>query len=459
MKHLKLILLSGFLFCNLADPLSEEDIVFRTLSQNTDLVVERLQIEKSALDLKDAHSPKYPTLNFSLSGNRTDSATLTSGSATVKQHIPGGGQITGSTQQGHSKPLNASSLYNRSFTASIEQPLLKGAWGADPVQYSIRVSSINENLLSLQNKQTILSQLSLARRHYWDLYEKKALLDISKKRTGQAKKILEAQKARYRIGEATVLDTLSAALEWSSAEQQLLGAQFQYESARSTLAAFLREDADSITITDSMNMEIPDLPQPQEFTKLAREYDPQMEIFNRMRELLSLHLKQEKNDLLPSLDVQASYSRSALDPKFFSSIAPHANKSIGLILSYDFPQTSTRSNIKRRELDLQIQKENEKQHKIDLETRLNELKRRWKLDKLQVEYARASSQLAQKQYEATMKGYELGTESRLSLIKAQNDLASAKSSYAQSLVQMKKLQIILEEITGTTFNRFGVQLK
>ncbi|MFP4014748.1 MAG: TolC family protein, partial [Chitinispirillaceae bacterium] len=219
------------------------------------------------------------------------------------------------------------------------------------------------------------------------------------------------------------------------------------------------EDADSISISDSVSLNFPDLPEPREFMDLARKYDPQLEIFSRMRDLLNMHLKQAKNELLPTVNVQASYSRSALDSRFFSSFTPQANKSIGLILSYDLPQTSNRSEIERRRLDLEIQGENEKQHKINLEHQLGELKRRWEQDKLQVEYAQASSELAQKQFDATMKGYELGTENRLSMEKAQNDLTAAQTSYAQSLVQLKKLQIIIDEITGATFNRFGVELK
>lgn len=459
MKHTALVLLSGIIFHAVCGLLSEEDVILKTLSQNSDLKIEQLKIRKGALDFKDAHSKKLPDFNLTLSGMRTDSASLASGSVTVRQHIPGGGQISGSAEQGRSERFPESGFYDRTFTASIEQPLLKGAWGADPVEYSIQVSSVNQTLLSLQNKQTILSQLSEARKHFWDLYEKKMLLDISQKRSDQAMEILAGQRARYRIGEASVLDTLSAALESAAAEQDLLRSQFEYESARSTLATFLNEDTDSISITDSVILDIPDLPEPQEFMKMAREFDPQLEIFGRMKELLNIQLKQARNELLPTVNVQASYSRSASDPKFFSSIAPQANKSIGLILNYDLPQTSNRSEIERRKLDLEIQEENQKQHRIDLEHQLSELKRRWKQDKLQVEFAHTSSELAQKQFQATLKGYELGTESRLSMIKAQNDLTAARTSYAQSLVQLKKLQIIIDEITGTTLNRFGVELK
>lgn len=454
-----MILLSGILLHTFSEPLSEKDIIMKALSQNSDLKIEQLRIRKGDLDLKDAHARKRPNLNFTLSGTTTDSASSASGSVTARQHIPGGGQISGSAQQGRSGNFSGSDIYDRAITARIEQPLLRGAWGADPVEHSVKVSSVNQTLLSLQSKQTILSRLSEARQHFWNLYERKMFLAISRKRSEQANDILTSQRARYRIGEASVLDTLSAALESAAAEQNLLRSQFEHESARSTLATFLNEDADSISISDSVSLNFPDLPEPREFMDLARKYDPQLEIFSRMRDLLNMHLKQAKNELLPTVNVQASYSRSALDSRFFSSFTPQANKSIGLILSYDLPQTSNRSEIERRRLDLEIQGENEKQHKINLEHQLGELKRRWEQDKLQVEYAQASSELAQKQFDATMKGYELGTENRLSMEKAQNDLTAAQTSYAQSLVQLKKLQIIIDEITGATFNRFGVELK
>ncbi len=460
MKKLTLLLFFCFAFISFGDPLSEQDIIVKALAQNAELKIEKLSIEKSLLDITDASSRRLPNLNVSLGGSLDDSTGNLTGSSTLSQHIPGGGTISARIAQSSLKIRSpGSDLYNNSISAEIEQPLLKGAWGADPVQNTIKITFLNHKLSSLRNRVTVLSKISEARQYFWDLYGKSSLLDIAAKRSEQAGQILASQRARFNVGEASVLDTLSAALEYSASQQDYLNAQFQHESSLSALAAFLGESPENITIPDSVDLVIPEIPDPDEFIETARKVDPQIEIFKHMKELLTVQLQQSRNALLPTLNLQASVSRDASGLDMLQQNISRTNSSIGLILSYDLPRTETQSNISRIKLDQEIQEISLKSHEANLDHQLRELQRRWKLDKMKIQYAQMSSDLAQKQFDATVKGYELGTESRLSLIKAQNDLASARNSYVVSLVELKRLQIIIDEITGVTFDRFGVELK
>jgi len=73
-------------------------------------------------------------------------------------------------------------------------------------------------------------------------------------------------------------------------------------------------------------------------------------------------------------------------------------------------------------------------------------------------YSKKTKEIADKQLEAAQAGYNLGTIDRLSLVDAENSFLSASIDLLRSQLTMKRILIVVEEVTGTVLERFGVAI-
>ncbi|KMQ52110.1 outer membrane efflux protein [Chitinispirillum alkaliphilum] len=459
MIYSALLILAAFTFLS-AGGLTERDVVLKALSLNTDIRVYQLESQRDSLTMLSVSSARLPQFSINLNSVLDDSLSISRATGTISQRIPGGGTLFGTAEQNLGSQRGGSLRANSTkFSAGIEQPLLRNAWSNSPVDVEIQITSLNNEILSTQREQQILSTLSDIRNFYWSVYEQRELDKISQRRYEQAKRHLFTERQRFALGEASQLDTLSASLQVVNAQRDLLSSQNRTRNTLLRLASVLRTEIDSIVLPDSIEVTIPDIPEPEEFLRLARRYDPEGEVLERMQQLTSLRIQQSRNALLPELNVRASYTHEERWSEFFPQELPGNSGSIEFVLNYSLPATSARAEKKKHELSLTMNEYSTEQHEVDREFYFDELLHKWQQDKLQLHFANLTAELAQKQYEAVKQGYELGTEDRLSLINAQNELASAEIDAVQAKIEMKRFQIVFEEITGKLFEQFGVHLK
>ena len=69
------------------------------------------------------------------------------------------------------------------------------------------------------------------------------------------------------------------------------------------------------------------------------------------------------------------------------------------------------------------------------------------------------SEIAKKNHEFAQVGYRLGTADYLTLLKAKNDLINSQLSKIQAEVNLKKIEIAVDEATGMVLGRFGAVVK
>ncbi|MDG5814986.1 TolC family protein [Chitinispirillales bacterium ANBcel5] len=453
------VVIAFFTFTIYAEGLSENDVLLKALSNNTDIRIHNLESQTDSLKLREVSSKRLPQVSLRGSGSLDDSISSANASATVSQTIPGGGTVFGTVEQsGGIQRSTSRSTSDRRYVAGVEQPLLRNAWSNSPVELGIQITTINNELLSIGRRQRILSTLSDVRNLYWNAFERKELQRIQENQVTLTEEFMKSERERFVIGEASALDTLSAALQYANAKRNMLRIENESQSSLYRLAAALGVDASEVTISQQQDVLIPDIGDPDELIDKALKYDPQVKIFERMQELTSLRIKQRRNDLLPELNLRASYDYNP-QPSQIPPLQPSGSgASIGFVLNYSLPSVSTRSQIEQQELSLKSEELSFEQHRLEQRYFLKELRDKWQQDKEMLHYSNLSVDLAYKQYEATKRGYELGTEDRLSLIKAQNDLVAAEVTAIQAIIDLKRLQIVIEEITGTLFDRFGVYI-
>lgn len=396
--------------------------------------------------------------DFDFSNNRDPHYDLAA-SLSVSQNIPGGGtaafQI--SSLSGYIVDHDKSSFEN-SMSFKLQQPVIQGAWRNSELYQSIKVKSIDNKQLQLQSRKEILSLLSEIRNCFWDYYSQRSILTIYQNALYRADEQLKIYRARFKIGESSILDTLSGAYEYLNAQQRFLDAQISSKRVKNKLAQLLSLPPESLSIGDSIDIEIPDLPESSTLLSQIQKFDPSLKIFEHISEKLALEKQKYKNSLLPSLDATFSYEHTQNGNSFVSRNNFSRNAVIGLVLSYSLPLNKKRISIKETALSILENKISREKYVQELSSKLEELRESWLQEKQRISLAEKSKEIAELQYKSAYKGFELGTIDKLVLFDAQNKLIESEISLLQMCVEMKKLQIILDEITGLLFDRFNIEI-
>ena len=459
----------------LAAPLDERDLLITALSQDSDIKLMQTARIEDSLSLKVIESGWLPSISLSAGTSLQNSAeekslphtdtpksskgVLESG-VSVTQNIPGGGMLSGEIQGAVTNDLTSTSTsHGSSFTLSYMHSLLRDGWKNAPLEYTLRISKIDNSILSLEQRKMLASRLSQIRSLFWNLYEQKSLLEVYQNELAQAEMHLKTEQARFRIGEAAALDTLSAALGLMSAQQSILDAQIGIDGTTNELALALMMDPDSLQINDSADLSIPDLPDPSTMLSLVEQYDPSLRIFDHVAERIDVQKDKNKNALLPRFDIGASVTHNRLGNKTLSDDFSSNNAVISCVLTYAFPLRPAR--IENQQLKLAQHKNDirETKYREELKKQLRNLQYSWKQEKQRLSIAEKSCELARLQLATAQKSYDLGTIDQLTLLDARNKLVSSESGRIKSSIRMKHLQVIFDELTGTIFHRFGLQEK
>lgn len=452
--------------------ITEREAVIYALSHNSDILLSNSNASYDSISLLAAKSGWLPEL--SLESNlplKSDLESNTTGqleaSAGINQNVPGGGAIKSSyTYNILGKPSGGADQRSGTFEVSFNQPLINGVGRYSDLNYDISIKSLENRQVSLEAKKSILSTLSDIRNLYWNyfaLISKSATFEQEVSRTSD---LLEIAKSSFAIGEASALDTLSACYDYTSARQNLLDSRISEHQARNDLALALSVPPESLETKDTLNQEIPDLPAPATLITLTRQYDPQLKIFEQISQQLLVTKKKTFNSMLPSLNAQASLN---FDRSFYSTYSQTfppvenyesltKNGVVSLIFSYTFPQRKNAYSRKQTGLKMQDNITSQKKYEEELTVKLNELAESWNQEKQRIELAKKGKQIAELQYICAEKEYKLGTIERIALTDAQNKLVESEIKLTEMLVEMKKLEIILDQITGTLFQRFSLSV-
>lgn len=456
--------------------LTEKEAVLLGLKNNKEIQIRWIDIRNDSLALASLKAGWLPSASALLSeeisplnhstipepGENTPKE-KTMAIFTTKQVIPGGGNVSGSISGNYEKNLLDSVFFaSNSVQFTYTQPLLRQAWKNHELKYRIDIKRFDNSSFSLHQQKMIISQLSQIRSLYWTLYEKKAFCSIYKEKEVYRKKQLETERARFGTGQASALDTLSAAFDYLESKRLLLSAQTDVDILKQGLATMLSSSVESILVDTLLLLSISPIPNPEKFLEMAKAYDPELKIFELMKKKLNLQYQNNKNQFLPNLEFKANYSRVFFKNQSYKENEAKnvmRNASVSLIASYSLP-------LKLREIDKQkikleikkniVLKDNYYDH---LKNKIAELSLMWQRDMQTLEIFQISIDIADKKYIASKAGYDLGTVNRLTLDKAEDDYVESKLRFFQKQVIMKKLEIIFDEITGSTLSRFGVTLK
>lgn len=443
--------------------MSEQDAVMIALKSNMHISIAQIDLQTDALTRQAEQAVWYPGISLNATGwydPLPAKAGVDAAGVTATQIVPGGATLSAGASMGYTYefPADKYTGFNK-YSLRATQPLLNGAWGNAVNDVALRIQRLDHQKFTLQQRLDLASSLATIRNQFWDGYSSMQKVAIARNSMKYSEEQAARAKARYNVGTASAIDTMSAALEVLNTRSALLDATISWSLTRDVLGRALGKSRDSVTLPDSLEITIGDLPDARSLMTGVRAWDPKLAIFEILRSRLEIQIRQQRNDLLPSLNAQADYviDRTYASPNNAPTYTDNAV--VKLIFSYALPYTAKRVTLEKTGLQLRQKMLEQQDYEIEIQNRVNNLLDSWSQEKEKLVIAIMARDLAKVLLDAAVKGYELGTVDRLSLISAQDKYVSSSLGCLQQQISLKKLEILFDELTGTVFKKFGVTIQ
>jgi outer membrane protein TolC len=468
-----------------------EDAVELALEKNLDIQVAKLEpqsVDYQIVGVKNQFRPvlsstvgqrdlfQLPTRTIN-GGTRVNQATTTY-NASMSQEVPffGGNYTVAWTNQrvASSDALaTRNPLYTTGLTASYVQPILRG-FKTDNLRQQLSLQLINRDISEEGARATVTQTIANVRNAYWDLVFAQSAVDVARRATELADKLVEDNQARVEVGTLAPLDIVQAQAEAATRRQNLAAAEAAAQTAEIALKRFLVSGTDDPMWRQTLRpVDLPSLSPPPTDVEQAvrRALSERTDIINARKGLdtSDVNIKYFKDLSMPALDLTASYgaqglggpelvrSGGGLDAPVGSILPGSYTQALALLRNLDYPNWNfnvtlsypifgsqataqhARARLQRnqtmtriRALEVQIAAE---VANAALTVQSN-LKR--------VEAATAARELAQKRLEAEQSKFDVGMTTNFFVVQAQRDLRDAANTELRALADYRKSLVNFE---------------
>jgi outer membrane protein TolC len=392
-----------------------------------------------------------------------------------------------------------SNSYNPQVSTSLlfgfNQPLLNG-FGYRANAKFIRIAKNNLKVADSVFRQTVITAISQILTLYYDLVFYRDNVRVAERSLALAQKTLTDNKRQVEIGTLAPIEVVRAESEVAARQQDLIVAQTNLQKQQTLLKTALAKQVEGeiatveIEPTDTLPEPKPeDIPPLEEALRQAHQNRPEIEQADLNLRNQDIVIKANRNALLPSLDIFASYAGAGLsgnrcgdvntpvircvnDPATFGPVVSqgagqaltqsfHGNfpdYSFGVTLSIPIRNRSAQADaaralLEQRQLQSQMQRT---KNQVAQEVRNAEIG--LIQAKAQIEAARQAVVLAQQTLDAEQKKFQLGESTVFLVIQAQRDLVAAEVREVQARSTYAKALTDFAQATGTTLTKHNVEL-
>ena len=479
-----------------------EQCIQLALENNLSLRITNYQPRLAALNLRGAYGAYDP--RFSLGG--TDSFreskgrqnplefTIPSSETDSFRHNIG---LNGVTPFGtrYSMGLNSSETtgtdsrdfpfgsYGTGFSASITQPLLRGAW-IDGTRMNIKLQKQQVENSSLTVIRQITQTVSNVELAYYALIASRENVKVAEETLALTEKNFSNQKRRAEVGTLAKSQLPQLEAELYSQKASLLSVQNSYADSVNTLKRLLTDDFGAAQAAELLP--VGELNPVQTVFSLNDSWDKAL---NQRPEILQsqislenadIRLRYNKNQLYPQLDLRATYGLSGSDSavvKFRDKTTPfvesgasfnnafrdvrrgdYPNYSIGLQFSIPIPNRSARASYEtaqeQKEQAVLQHKELEQSIMVEIDRLIRDAE--YRFEQITVSrQARLSSELA---LQNETKRYNEGAIENYQVLQAQRDLTNRRYSEINAKVQYLTALSRLAQAEGSTLENNNINV-
>jgi len=308
--------------------LSLEDAVKRALENNPDIAVAKFDPETSAESVRAARgyydplatstlsrsSAENPQTNF-FTGGQTVTSKTTVWNFGVNQNLPTGANLNLSFNNNKADSNSFFNTFNPTFTSnlnlSLTQPLLRN-FRTDGGRTQIRIAKKNREISDQQFRQTVINTVAGAKSLYYNLLYAIDNLGAARKSLDLAKKLMNENEIRVKVGTMAPLDIVQARSEVASREEGVIVAEAALFDAEDALkrALYLPEGRETWDLrmiptdkptADAVPVDV------EAAIRTAFEKRTDVVVARKGLERADISLNYYRNQSLPQVDLVAGY--------------------------------------------------------------------------------------------------------------------------------------------------------
>jgi outer membrane protein TolC len=448
--------------------LSADDVVLRALQVNYDVAIRRLDVSVADAGVMESRAEFEPSLfahGGRSSGTDTNSTQRTdSGEAGIRTRWITGTDLSLLTDYAETNQETGGSAR---VAVELTQPLLRGA-GIKVNQAGMIRARRTRDITVQELKQQMIDTASAVRDRYWDLAAVRESLTVEEDSLKYARDLAEVTRQRAEAGIMGVSDTVEAQAAVYARETDVLR---RGESVR-RLEDVLKEQLALFEKPEYWNAAIvPTTPptEPEAGTDflaslgaaLRNRPDYQGELLRLKNADLSLYVA--KNELLPRLDVKAAAARTAdVDGAAAATDAASSDDEVwSVFLSLEIPLGNKEARAHRDQALAQQQQEVLRLKQVELRI-IREVRRAVDSENTTrkvLETTARTVEFEQRKLENERVKLELGKSTTDNVVRFIQSLNGARLNYVQAMNDYNKSLDGLEQVKGTTLNRYEVTIE
>jgi outer membrane protein len=365
-------------------------------------------------------------------------------------------------------PIPRSELYTTDATLRATQPLLKN-FGSEVTKTQILIAQNNLTISKEDFRRQVINITSRVQQAYWDLVFRRQDLVVQKQQLVLAQQLLDQIRKQVTVGTLAPLDVLQAETNIARNEERILVAENAVRAAEDRLKRVMNF---SLTGERADIMIVP--ADPPTYTDLALDQDEEIrQALEQRADLTQAKLTLEnqhiglvfdKNQALPTLDLDASLRLNGIDNSFdgsFAEFEPTKRYSWGVGVTFRYPlqNRQAKSRVQQSQLAIRQQMVRIKDLEENIIAEVRNSFRDVLTNAQRVQASRISSRLAQKQLEAEEKKLQVGLATVFTTLQFQDVLTQQRSNELNTITEYLKALIRLEESKNTLLQSYHIMLQ
>ena len=485
--------------------LSLEECIRKTIENNLSWAVQVLNPQLADISIAQAKEKFMPQLSFSFNRRDTNSASyswldaadkvttfFSEYSTQITQQLPTGGNfsISLNTYKNDSNRnfQTINPRYGSTLQFNFTQPLLRN-FGFNISHHQILLAKNNKEISDYNLIKTLQDLIYQVEEAYWNLVYSIENLKVREQSLKLAQELLEKNRRSVEIGTMAPMDVLTAEADVATREADILAAQAQVKNNEDRLKTILNLVAENhdfewarIIPKDSPTFKKRDI-NLEEALAIALENRPDLKAIQIDLKNKQLTLNYTKNQLLPDLNLTASYWSPGvsgdriiyLDNNPLTRVVvgtvpggisdslkdtfnfKYKNWSVGLSLSIPMSNFFSRAAYAQARINYEqtLLQLKEQQQQIFLE--IKNAVRAVQTNYQRVEAYRVARELAENKLKAEEEKFKVGLSTNYFVLQYQRDLANARTMELQAIIDYNLSLAQLNRALGVTLKEKNIK--
>jgi hydrophobic/amphiphilic exporter-1 (mainly G- bacteria), HAE1 family len=472
--------------------LTRDEAIQLALQNNPDLAVSRYEPAVGDANVAAARGAFMPNLQSGLQRNSQQQpptnlfagaegiqTNLWSSNVGISQLLKwGGGTYSASLDASRTGTDSLLSSLNPELAAGLSlaftQPLLRD-FRIDPSRAQLDISQRNRDIAGSVLRESTATVTADAERGYWALVAALALVDVQQRSLDLALELERNNRARVDVGQSPPLDLVAARAEVAQRQENLIIARTAALQAEDTLRTLVldpkRDDYWIVRLEPADR--VPAVAPPPDVDAAVRRALSERTDLSRSRTEIQINetsIALSKSQTLPDLRVQANYlgngsggTRLIRDPAFLGPVIGFQDTSfgstLGQVFSGDFPtwtvglqfsyplgNSTAEANLARARIERDQSAARLRSNEVSTVREVRQAALRLEQNRQRIETTKLARELAEQRLDAEQKRFEVGMSTSFLVIQAQRDLAIARNSELQALLEYQLASIAFETV-------------